>query len=162
MHVWTACVSVCVCRDWLLKTRGVGQPANPVILSKQEWEESSLWFLRPGGLSPSEASSARWNVKAFLFFSTKWTRLIWPHCFWHARSNTWSTGMREVTCVRLSAYDIIQVHVGSSSDELLSDLQVALLCCHHQGSLSILAGEEENRLNKKTVNWPGNPSRFDK
>lgn len=40
-------------------------------------------------------------------------------------------------------YDIIQVHVGSSLDELLSDLQIALLCCHHQGSLSILGRGEE-------------------
>lgn len=48
-------------------------------------------------------------------------------------------------CARLSTYDIIQVHVGSSLDELLSDLQIALLCCHHQGSLSILGrGEEED------------------
>lgn len=56
-----------------MKVRGVGQPANPVIWSKQEWKEPSLWLLRPGGLSPSELSSARWNVKVcwvlFFFFS---------------------------------------------------------------------------------------------
>lgn len=63
--------------------------------------------------------------------------------FWAVRWDTWSAGMWQVTCARLSTYDIIQVHVGSSLDELLGDLQVALLCCHHQGSLSIL--EEERR-----------------
>lgn len=53
--------------------------------------------------------------------------------------------MWQVTCARLSTYDIVQVHVGSSPDELLGDLQIALLCCHHQGSLSILGrGEEED------------------
>lgn len=53
--------------------------------------------------------------------------------------------MWQATCARLSTYDIIQVHVGSPLDELLSDFQIALLCCHHQGSLSILGrGEEED------------------
>lgn len=52
--------------------------------------------------------------------------------------------MWAMTRARLCTYDIIQVHVGSSPDELLCDLQIALLCCHHQGSLSILGGEGED------------------
>lgn len=42
------------------------------------------------------------------------------------------------------AYNIVQVNVGSSPNELLCYLQIALLCCHHQGSLSVLEqGERE-------------------
>lgn len=41
-------------------------------------------------------------------------------------------------CVRVHAYNIVQVNVGSSPNELLRYLQIALLCRHHQGSLSVL------------------------
>lgn len=41
-------------------------------------------------------------------------------------------------CVRMCPYNIVQVDVGAPPNELLYDLQIALLCCHHQGSLSVL------------------------
>lgn len=41
-------------------------------------------------------------------------------------------------CVRTRAYNIVQVDVGPPPNELLYYLQIALLCCHHQGSLSVL------------------------
>lgn len=40
--------------------------------------------------------------------------------------------------VRMCPYNIVQVDVGAPPNELLYDLQIALLCCHHQGSLSVL------------------------
>lgn len=41
-------------------------------------------------------------------------------------------------CVRMCPYNIVQVDVGTPPNELLYNLQIALLCCHHQGSLSVL------------------------
>lgn len=52
-------------------------------------------------------------------------------------------------CVRVHAYNIIQVNVGSSPNELLYYVQIALLCCHHQGSLSVL--EQGEREGTETV-----------
>lgn len=47
----------------------------------------------------------------------------------------------------MHAYNIVQVNVGSSPNELLCYLQIALLCCHHQGSLSVLEkGEREEQI----------------
>lgn len=43
------------------------------------------------------------------------------------------------------AYNIIQVNVGSSLNELLYYLQIALLCRHHEGSLSILKKRRQQR-----------------
>lgn len=40
--------------------------------------------------------------------------------------------------VRVHAYNIVQVNVGPSPNELLYYLQTALLCRHHQRSLPIL------------------------
>lgn len=48
--------------------------------------------------------------------------------------------------VHLKTYNIVQVNVGSSLNELLHYFQTALLCCHHEGSLSILKqGDAEYR-----------------
>ena len=45
----------------------------------------------------------------------------------------------------VNAYNIIKVNVGSSPDELLHYLQIALLCRHHQGSLSVLKQAEREK-----------------
>ncbi len=47
-------------------------------------------------------------------------------------------------CVCVYAYNIVQVNVGSSPNELLYYLQTAQLCRHHEGSLPVLEqGERE-------------------
>lgn len=52
--------------------------------------------------------------------------------------------MHARVCVRVCApaHHIVQVNVGSSPNELLCYLQIALLCRHHQGSLSVLEQRE--------------------
>lgn len=52
------------------------------------------------------------------------------------------------------AYNIVQVNVGSSPNELLCYLQIALLCCHHQGSLSILEQREREGMDTVTQILP--------
>lgn len=52
-------------------------------------------------------------------------------------------------CVCVCVYNIIQVDIGSSPNELLYYLQIALLCRHHQGSLSIL--KQGERKGTETV-----------
>lgn len=48
-------------------------------------------------------------------------------------------------CEDLHTYNVIQIDIGSSPYELLHYLQIALLCCNHQGSLSILKQEHSNK-----------------
>lgn len=82
-----------------------------------------------------------------------------PHCFSPVPVLTWAldqlntctwvwggvrVGPFERLCARVCvhAHHIVQVDVGSSPNELLCYLQIALLCCHHQGSLSVLEQRE--------------------
>lgn len=56
--------------------------------------------------------------------------------------------------MRVHAYNIVQVNVGSSPNELLYYLQTALLCRHHQGSLPILEQRErEGTETNKPINY---------
>lgn len=73
----------------------------------------------------------------------------------------------KVVWVHERAYNIIAVNIGSSPDELLHNLQIALLSCHHKGSLSVLKGENkeiksmfiEFKLGKQPLNWEGKVGR---
>lgn len=56
--------------------------------------------------------------------------------------------------VRVHAYNIVQVNVGPSPNELLYYLQTALLCSHHQRSLPILEQRErEGTETNKQINY---------